>query len=105
MTVAELIEHLETLPQDYLVVYRSCSDMNVLEANQIEITRGVKHHNLPDTVRDYNEWEWRPGTMVWHCNKCGWITYCEGLCPRCKMLMSREEKRPCFVNVVQFPGN
>lgn len=65
MTVAELIEHLKTLPQDLEVVYMRYSDYTFLEADEITIAHGVKrdkwiaryHRTMPEAdqykVRDY----------------------------------------------------
>lgn len=79
MTVAELVTHLQTLPQDLKVIYRCCSDYDDLEADEIDVVLAedkkiVKHHNLINTHRDYRSWEHK--TMV-----------------------------PEFVSVVVFPGN
>lgn len=81
MTVRELIAHLQTLPQDYLVAYQCCSDSAKLEAEEITVIhatdkRVIQHHNMPDMIRDYREWE--------H-HKSGPI--------------------PHFIDVVMFPGN
>lgn len=105
MTVAELIEHLKTLPQGHLVTYRAWSDMNVLMSSDITVTRGVKHHNLQDKVRNYNKWEWKPGTLVWFCEKCYWWASYQRQCPHCGDLLKSQEAKPCFVDVVEFPGN
>lgn len=110
MTVAELVEHLKTLPQGHLVVFRSHSDMNALEAKDIEVTRGVRHHNLRDTVRDYNKYEWEPGTTVWACRNptcpqgLWWANY-QRKCPYCSKELVEQPKEPEFVDVVMFPGN
>ncbi len=107
MTVAELIDHLRTLPQGHLVVYRACSDMNVLHSSEVTVARGVKHHNLDDVVRDYTEWEWKPGAKVGVCPKCSkWTNRIDELCPYCRLAwLITQDKVPEFVDVVQFPGN
>lgn len=88
MTVRELIEHLQTLPQDYVVGYCCCSDTSLMDADEICVCHAadkkvVKHHNMPGCVRDYREWEWEkqvPGG------------------PKPGMV-------PEFVDIVVFPGN
>ena len=84
MTVKELVEHLQTMPQDYLVVYRACSDCTKLEADDINVysaeqKKVVQHHNMPDRVMDYSEWQYEP-----------------------KGKLTNEPK---FLDVVMFPGN
>lgn len=37
MTVKELIDHLGTMPQDAIVLYKQYSDFSVLEAEEIEL--------------------------------------------------------------------
>ena len=81
MTVKELIEYLQTLPQDHLVIYKMCSDYSVLEPQDIEVVgketrKVVKHHNMPGRVRQWRDYE----------NKDGAIT-------------------PEFIDTVIFPGN
>lgn len=111
MTVAELIEHLKTLPQGYLVVYRCGSDMAELETHEIRVDRGVRHHNLPDTVRDYRESEWRNADRIKVCPLCKKWLYPSGqwkpvVCPHCHAgIMQPGKAEPEFVDVVQFPGN
>lgn len=62
MTVKELIEHLQTLPPDYSVVYRACSDYHVLDAVDIWVQRpdvplergvAIAHHNMASEYREY----------------------------------------------------
>lgn len=71
MTVKELIEHLQTLPQDYLVVYQRYSDLTKLEASDILVAHAcdrsvVQHHNQPDLVREYREHEWNRKLLTPH---------------------------------------
>lgn len=78
MTVAELIEELKLLPQDYVVTYQCCSDYSLLEPGEVRVGNPkdfVEHHNMPGVVRRYNKREW-PGDMT-----------------------------PTFVNTIVFPGN
>lgn len=55
MTVAELIAHLQTQPQDLQVAYECFSEQCLLEANDIKIADGCEprpdgwiHHARPD---------------------------------------------------------
>lgn len=107
MTVAELIEHLKALPQEHLVVYRCCSDMSELAADEITVKRAVRHHNLPDRVRDYSEREWAPGVKVKVCADCGkWLRQHHKECCWCQSSDIQEHDMiPRFVDVVEFPGN
>lgn len=106
MTVAELIEHLRALPPTHLVVYRACSDMAEMEAAQVVVTRAVKHHNLPDTFRDYYPAEWSAERVVWVCPKCGMWTAIERKCPLCRSVsLEPRPMEPEFRDVVMFPGN
>ncbi len=62
MTVQELVELLQTMPPDFPVIYRCCSDWSVLDASEVtvqrstdELKRGVAvhHHNRPGEYREY----------------------------------------------------
>lgn len=81
MNVAELIEHLKTLPQGHLVVYQACSDMNTLQKEEISVTKV--------------------------CLKCRkWTNMKDTICPYCHLAwLATQEKVPEFVDVVMFPGN
>lgn len=69
MTVRELIELLQTLPPDFPVIYRSCSDYSGMEAREIAVQRAtdplkgssaILHHNRPGEYRLYNgPWEYK----------------------------------------------
>jgi len=55
MTVKELIEFLETQPQELQVIYQCCSEHVLMESNQIEVEEhceprkdGWIHHRRPD---------------------------------------------------------
>jgi hypothetical protein len=41
ITVAQLIAHLQTLPQDMQVIYTCCSDYSALEIEDISIVKAV----------------------------------------------------------------
>ncbi len=87
MTVRELIKHLETLPQDYLVVYKCCSDYTKMDADEVIILNAedkeiVQHHNIPDQVRSYRSTEYAKKY--------------EGM---------PKNSEPKFLDCVVFPGN
>ncbi len=109
MTVKELIEHLEKLPQAHMVVVWTGSDMLELDEDQIKVERGVRHHNLPDTVRTYKEYEWCKPMLVWVCPECKkWMKSVKS--PRrnsvCFHLSPLEQRlaEPDFVDVVELGG-
>lgn len=102
MTVAELIEHLKTLPQGHVVVYRTSSDMYKLQLEGIRVGRAVRHHNLKDAIRDYNEQEWKSKKKVWICEKCYWWANYERHCPHCGVLLKHQAAEPRFVDVVEL---
>lgn len=85
MTVKELIEHLQTLPQDYIVGYRCCSDAKQMEADEISVIHAsdkkvIQHHNIHWAIRDYSPSDFGEGPF--------------------KIAME-----PQFISVVMFPGN
>ena len=85
MTVKELIEHLQTLPQDFMVAYELHSETKLMEPDEIRVVRMadkklVKHHNMPDWLRAYSPYEWEKGG-------------------------SKSGLTPEFVNAIVFPGN
>lgn len=91
MTVKELIEYLQALPQDFQVAYRCCSDARKMETDDICVIlasdkKVVQHHNMDDRLRDYNPQHYRPDRPQ------------SPLCP-CP------GEKPEFVDVVMFPGN
>lgn len=62
MTVRELIEVLKTMPQDFPVIYRNCSDYSNMEPEQLQIQRStdsldyasaIHHHNMLGEFRRY----------------------------------------------------
>ena len=87
MTVKELIEHLQTFPQEFQVAYRCCSDSAKLEADDVYVIlatdkKVVQHHNMKDRIRDYNPSDYGNSKYA----------SCAGL-------------QPDFISVVMFPGN
>jgi hypothetical protein len=85
ITVKQLIEHLQTLPQDSPVLYRCCSDWSIMELYQVVAQRAsdplvngmaVEHHNMPGKYRCYS----------------GPLPY-------------RDRPLPTPADVVTFPGN
>lgn len=65
MKVKELIELLATVPQDFEIIYRYCSDYSVLDAKDIKVQRSsdalvtgsvIAHHNMSERFRTY----WQP---------------------------------------------
>lgn len=81
MTVRELIAALQEMPQDYTVAYQCYSDYSMMQADEIKVRhasdkKAVRHHNMPDEIREYNAYEYAKGSQ-----------------------------EPEFVNVVIFPGN
>ncbi len=81
VTVKELIEFLQTLPQDYEVAHREYSDSSILDKERITVIHAsdkevIRHHNQHDSIRSYRSWEHDP-----------------------------DGEKPEFINVVMFPGN
>ena len=84
ITVAELIEHLKTLPQDLPVSYTCCSDYSWLELRQIDV--------IPNTWRGTGEY----ATVV--------VRDTNGPREVRRMWLGREGVvKP--ISVVNFPGN
>jgi len=89
MTVRELVEWLQSLPQevqDFPIIYSYCSDYTPLETKNVRVQRStdklyqgsaVPHHNMPGEYRAFSPYEY----------EC------------------RESEYPTPANVVIFPGN
>lgn len=87
MTVQELIVKLEQMPKDAKVLYRCCSEWDVMDSDEVTLVRAedksIFLHDSPhggDQYMDYRESYFRPGGFV-------------------------EGQEPNFVTVVCFPGN
>ena len=62
MTVKELIEKLQTLPQDAPVVYRFCSEWTLLDEEQVDIMTAEEKGVINDGGMNYMNYrpEWGP---------------------------------------------
>lgn len=69
MTVQDLIDYLSTLPLDFPIVYRFCSDYEVMDVDDINVqTEGgelcygtvIEHHNMPGRYRKYSDEKMTP---------------------------------------------
>lgn len=109
MTVAELIEILQKMPQDAAVIYRACSDWQAMEPDEVylktaeesraEVEKRVEKYS-PEKVGEQLAATWRRCTIssaiVYRGGR-----YCEAYHPA----NYPPGEEPNYVTVVCFPGN
>lgn len=98
MTVAELISHLQTLPQDARVIYRCCSDWAEMEPEEVKFLPATESKRLVDEhAAKYPGGKWGvAGAVQYRDNQ---------FCNAYSLAMYPPGEVPVYVDVVTFPGN
>ena len=89
MTVRELIAKLQTFPPDVDVIYRCCSDWDMLDAANVELVTAEESERQTNAYKHGGGIHYRKGR------------YCNGY----PLAMYGPDEKPVYRTVVTLPGN